>query len=146
MSNRNYRINVCFTKEDYQLLNAESVSRNTNLAETIRDCLGEYLSLREELATAIEQPRKLGAPHSGKIIHVLLARSEERIAASLDRIDHAIAELNEKNALLRMMIDQFYFDLMQYLPEIPLELLATAKTRATTRHRKWRDKFRKDLF
>jgi len=48
------------TTEDYRRLEKEATNRDMSLSKTIRNCLVEYFALREELATAVEEPGELG--------------------------------------------------------------------------------------
>ena len=56
------------------------------MAKVIRDSLTEYFLLREELASAIESPGNLGENHTGKIIHTLLSRTEERLVMTIFKL------------------------------------------------------------
>jgi hypothetical protein len=40
------------------------------------------------------------------------------------------------------MIDQFYFDLMEYLPKIPKEFAESAVAAAKQRHSQWLEKIK----
>src|SRR5712692_3930611 len=70
---------------EYWRLQREAAARGATISKCTADCLREYFALRTELATAIETPGEPGEPHQGTVIHSLLARSEERLVATLDR-------------------------------------------------------------
>ena len=73
----------------------------------------------------------------GKIIHILLARTEERIELVINDLEKKIEKTNQKLDLLVAMIDQFYLDLMQYFPQIPENFLTEAYGLAKLRHEEW---------
>lgn len=125
------------TPEDYKLLERESISRKLSVSKTARDCLIEYFNLREELATTLQEPGKAGDNHTGKIIHTLLARTEERIAATIEKLEERISQLHDQNLLLTAMVDRMYMGLMQHLPEIPAEIADGVVASAKRRHAVW---------
>jgi hypothetical protein len=108
--------------EDYRRLEKEASVRGLSLSKTVRHCLMEYLNLRQELATAIEQPGKAGDEHTGTIIHTLLARTEERLAATIERQEDRLRQLQDQLLIMTAMIDRLYLGIMQHMPEIPLAL------------------------
>lgn len=141
MSLRRYELRSLVTQEEYQRLEREASARGCTLAKTIRDCINEYLHLREELATATAPAGKAGEPHTGKIIHTLLARSEERMAASMDQMNDKVAQLESQNKQLLNMLSQHHHDMLLHLPTVPKELHESAKASAKRRHEKWLKKF-----
>jgi hypothetical protein len=56
-----------------------------SLSRCAADCLAEYFALRREMATAFETPDQAGAPAPARVIHVLLAQTEQRLVATLER-------------------------------------------------------------
>lgn len=116
---------------EYWRLQREAAARGTTISKCVADCLLEYFALRTELATAIAAPGELGAPHQGVIIHSLLARSEERLAATLDRRSE---ELLHEVRLLRIMLDRFVQLYLSHTPEVPQELRDGAIASANRRY------------
>lgn len=134
---KNHELRAYVKAEDYRRLKKESVSRNLSLSKTVRDCLLEYLNLREELATALNEPGSPGDELPGKIIHTLLAQTEERIAATIERLEERLSNQQEQLYILTAMLDRFYMGVMQHLPEVPEEIAEGAVASASRRHVKW---------
>lgn len=137
MQLKKYEIKAYVTKDIHQRISQEAANRNTTMANVIRDGIMQYFILREELATAIETPGSLGESHSGKIIHTLLTRTEERIAIMINQLEKHFLETQNRIQLITNMIDQFYLDLMRYLPNIPENMISSANEIARMRHNKW---------
>ena len=137
MTGKYHDVHVYLQQQDYPRLEQEASSRGISLSKTVRHCLLEYLHLRLELATAIETPGEVGDSQSGRIIHTLLARTEERIAATIEQQLQKVDELHDQVGVLNAMIDRLYLGLMQHLPEIPGELTEVTVASATRRHKKW---------
>ncbi|GEM_PF-5851904 len=136
---KRYELRAYVTPDVYHRLEKEMVSRGRDftMSKTVRDCLMEYLNVREELATAFTAPGKSGEAHTGKIIHTLLARSEERLAATIEHQEERINELHDQMMVMTAMMDRLYVGVMQHLPEIPPELAKGAVASANRRHHKW---------
>jgi len=49
------------------------------------DCLAEYFALHQEMATVFEMPDQAGPLAPPRVIHVLLAQTEQRLVATLER-------------------------------------------------------------
>ena len=117
---------------EYWRLQREAAARRATISKCTADCLREYFALRTELATAIETPGEPGEPHQGTVIHSLLARSEERLVATLDR---RTAEVLGELRRLSSMLDRLVLMYLIHTPEVPQELrdgaIASAKRRYT---------------
>jgi hypothetical protein len=137
MKLKNYEIKAYVTKDLHERVRLEAVAKRTKMAMIIRDSLTQYFSIQEELVSAIETPGNLGDNNSGKIIHILLARTEERIELVINDLEKKIETTNQKMDLIVVMIDQFYLDLMQYFPKIPENFLTEAYGLAKLRHEEW---------
>ncbi len=120
---------------EYLRLKREAAARGTTISKCVADCLEEYFGLRAELATAVETPGQPGEPHRGGIIHSLLARSEERLVATLDR---RATELREELRLLQAMLDYLVNVYLERTPELPAELQAGARVSANRQYANWR--------
>ncbi len=138
-----YQIKTYLSKELYQRVVQEAALRKTTLSKILRDGLMEYFILREEMASAIESPGQLGENHTGQIIHTLLARTEERLALIVNQLEKKLHVTQVDLGFIITMLDQFYFDLMQYLPKLPSELAGHALALAKARHTKWRETIEK---
>lgn len=132
-------VHVYLEYQDHRWLEDEAQNRRLSLSKTARDCLSEYASLRRELATALKQPGQAGDQQEGTIIHTLLARTEERLAVTIEQQTKRISELQDQLLVLTSMIDRMYLGIMQHLPEVPNELAKSAVAAAKRRHNKWLD-------
>lgn len=120
---------------EYWRLQREAAARGATISKCTADCLREYFALRAELATAIETPGQPGEPHQGGAIHSLLARSEERLVATLDRrTTEVIGELR----VVQNMLDRLVQVYLVHTPEVPQDLRAGAVASATRRYAKYR--------
>jgi hypothetical protein len=137
MQLKKYEIKTYVTKETHQRVTKEAVIRKTTMARVIRDGLNEYFLLREELANAIETPGEIGDSHTGKIIHTLLARNEQRFAILIEGIEEQLSVAQGQLRFLITMIDQLYLNLMKYLPKIPKEIIDEINSEAKARHALW---------
>jgi hypothetical protein len=54
MKLQNYEIKVNVTKDLYQRILQEASAKNSKMAKVVRECVLQYFSLREELASSIE--------------------------------------------------------------------------------------------
>ena len=122
---------------DYQRLQQEAAARGASLSQCVADCLREYLTLRAELAGVAVSPGALGEPHQG-LIHTLLARTEERLAATLDAHAERTAGVQETLRLLERMLDRLTLLYLTHTPEIPPERREEAVAVAKRRYLKWR--------
>src|SRR2546425_11261958 len=119
---------------DYGRLHREAAARRSTISKCTADCLREYFALRAELATAIETPGLPGDPHDGAIIHSLLARSEERIVATIDRrTTEILGELRREQTMLERLVQLYLY----HTPEVPHERRGAAAGRARRRDTKF---------
>jgi hypothetical protein len=87
------------------------------------------------MSAAIDNPGRAGEAHSGGPIQVLLARTESRLASTLDaRFRNLMGELH----LLQSMVDRQAVSYFLHTPEVPAELQAPAVASANRRYRNWR--------
>ena len=68
---------------DHRQLQQEAAARGISMTACVGECLREYFALRVEMASVVDNPGKPGERHTG-LIHSILARTEERLAATLD--------------------------------------------------------------
>ena len=122
---------------DYRRLQQEAAARGASLSKCVADCLREYLALRAEMAGALETPGELGEPHQG-LIHTLLARTEERLAATLGAHAERTAGLHEGLHRIERMLDRLTMLYLIHTPEIPPDRKDQAVTTAKPRYQKWR--------
>lgn len=135
-----YQIASYLDFEDYQRLKTEVGirGRGMTLSKTVRDCLREYFDLREEMATAISSSES-DKDFKGKIIHSLLARTEERIAATIERQTLTNNQIHEQTLIVTAMLDRLYLGLMQHLPEVSSDKKTEAVSSANRRYKNWQE-------
>ncbi len=120
---------------EYRQLQQEAAARGISTMACAGECLREYLVLRGEMASAVTTPGKPGEPHTG-LIHTLLSRSEERLAATLEA---TAVELREGQRLLEGMVDRFVQLYLGHTPEVALELRAGLVASAKRRYANYRE-------
>jgi hypothetical protein len=86
------------------------------------------------MATAVSTPGQPGSRHSG-LIHSLLARSEERLAATLEARS---GEIVDELRLVASMIDRLAQLYLLHTPEVVHELRAGAVASANRRYTNYR--------
>jgi len=86
------------------------------------------------MASVVTAPGKPGEPHTG-LIHSILARTEERLAATLDA---RAAELSDELRLLRSMLDRLVQLYLVHTPEVGRPLRGDAIASANRRYASFR--------
>jgi hypothetical protein len=119
---------------DFRHLRQEASARGVTLTACVADCLREYFVLRTEMATAVTTAGHPGARHTG-LIHSLLARSEERLAAT---IDARAVELSDELRMVAGMLDRLVQLYLLHTPEVARELHAGAVASANRRYANYR--------
>lgn len=105
-----YEIKAYVTRELHQRVAEEALIRNMTMSRIIREELNEYFSLREELANAIVIPGDLGENHTGKIIHTLLAHTEERFDLRINKLEKQVLVVdNQLKLLINMLLTSALF-------------------------------------
>jgi len=119
---------------DHRQLQQEAAARGVSMTACVGDCLREYFALRVEMASAVTAPGKPGERHTG-LIHSILARTEERLVATLDA---RTTELAHEQRRLEIMLYRLVFVYLLHTPEVPRELQAGAWTSANRRYANYR--------
>ena len=136
------RITIRVSPVEFRRLQEEARARHVNLSTYVRRSVAEYLDLKTELAEtmssgeSVENGASSGFP-TPRIIHTLLARTEERIAATIDGQAERISRLREDVRAMAAMIDRAYFGYLAHTPEVDPELRAAALSAARRRHLAW---------
>jgi hypothetical protein len=115
-------------------LEAEAAARSLTMSACIRECLREFFALRDEMADAVLSPGRPGESHPGQLPTVL-ARSEERLAATLDA---RATELGDGLRRLETMLDRLVQVYLVHTPEVARGLHADAVASATRRYASYR--------
>ena len=129
------RVQAYFEQQEKQRLQREAAARGVSVSQCATDCLREYFAWREEMAAAVDSPGQPGEAHRGGPIQSLLARTESRLAATLDA---RVRELAGEMVLLQSMVDRQAVSYFLHTPEVPPELQDGAVASATRRYRNWR--------
>ena len=107
---------------DHRFLKQEAAARGVSMTACVGDCLREYFALRVEMASVVDAAGNPGERHTG-LIHSILARSEERLAASLNaRAEELGDDLHRIEIMLKLFV-QLY---LAHTPEVPQERRAAA--------------------
>jgi len=83
--------------EEFKKLELEASIKNCTVSKCIRDALLENWALKKELASSFEGLRPEAGSKEGaeRVIHSLLARTEEVLARSIDRTSDEVEEVRE---------------------------------------------------
>src|SRR5438034_1107370 len=117
MAHLRREVHSYLTPSDYRRLEQEAAARGASVSKCVADCLGEYFALRVEMASVVAAPGQLGEPHQG-LIHSLLARTEERLAATLKAHGERTAALEDAVQAVRAMIDRLVLLYFVHTPEV----------------------------
>src|SRR5262249_4284140 len=100
----------------------------------------EYLDLKTELAETLSSEAGSDGGNGGsapRIIHTLLARTEERVAATIDAQSERISRLRDDVRTIAAMLDRAYLSYLAHTPEVEREFRNAAPTSALRRHASW---------
>src|SRR5438270_6373858 len=105
------RITIRVSPVEFRRLQQEARARGVNLSTYVRRSVGEYLDLKTELAETMSSDAAAGNGSANglptpRIIHTLLARTEERIAATIDGQAERISRLREDVRAMAAMVDR----------------------------------------
>ena len=132
-----HRVRSSIGRELYERLLREAASRRISVSHCIRMDLEELYAIRDELSQPIELTRSAGAAKP-RLIHLLLAETETRLAADLDRHLAEVGALGDAVRRLEAMLDRQYVGLMLYLPDVADELHDDQAKVALRRYEAWR--------
>ena len=90
------------------------------------------------MATAFETPDQAGPAAPSRVIHVLLAQTEQRLVATLDRYGEDLTAVRAELAAVLAMLDRSHFTYLCYTPEMPAEARDRAYARGQQRFAAWR--------
>lgn len=119
---------------DHRQLQQEAAARGISMTACVGECLREYFALRVEMASVVDMPGKPGERHTG-LIHSILARTEERLAATLDA---RATELRDELRRIETMLDHLAFVYLVHTPRVPMEQRDAALASGTRRHAHYR--------
>ncbi len=118
----------------------EARTSGKSQSSILRIALDEHWALQDEVAAPIGE---VGDEKAGRLIHTLLAETEERIAGSYDvslrRLHRRVDALLRRIELLSVMVAQAYFAYLSHTPPIPDELRDSAIASAKGRYARWED-------
>jgi hypothetical protein len=133
------QITIRVSPPEYKRLQREASARNTTLSSYVRHAICEYLDLKHELAETLNADREStsGGSRAPRIIHTLLARTEERVAATIDVQSERITRLREDVRTIAAMLDRAYLSYLAHTPEVEPDFRDAALTSAIRRHGSW---------
>ena len=130
-------IRTHLSAEDQERLGREATTRGISLSQCIRDCLREYFALRAEVATAFDGTEREGEPPTG-FIHTLLARTEGRLVATLERCADAVGRVRADVHIVQSMLDRLVLLYLVHTPRVQTAQRDTALASGARRHASWR--------
>ena len=134
------RISIRLDPDRGRRLVREARTSAKTQSSILRNALDEHWALQDELAAPIGE---VGDQKAGRLIHTLLAETEERIARSYDvslrRLHRRLDALFRRIELLSVMVAQAYFVYLSHTPAIPAELRDSAIASAKGRYARWED-------
>jgi hypothetical protein len=110
-----------------------------SLSRCAGDCLAEYFALRQEMAMAFETPDQAGTLTPPRVIHVLLAQTEQRLVATLERYGEDLTAVRGELAAVLAMLDRSQFTHLCYTPELPPAARDRAYASGQQRFTAWRE-------
>ena len=133
-------VHAYLAPEDYRRLRLEALARGVSLSRCAGDCLAEYFALRREMATALEAetPEQLRTLAPSRVIHVLLAQTEQRLVATLERYGEDLAAVRTEVAAVLAMLDRSAFTYLCCTPEVPPAAHTRALMSGERRLAQWR--------
>jgi hypothetical protein len=133
-------VHAYLAAEDYRRLRLEALARGVSLSRCAADCLAEYFALRQEMATALEaEPPIPAVPLApARVIHVLLAQTEQRLVATLERYGEDLTAVRAELAAVLVMLDRSAFTYLCCTPEVPPAAQARALISGERQFANWR--------
>jgi hypothetical protein len=133
-------VHAYLAPEDYRRLRLEALARGVSLSRCAGDCLAEYFALRREMATALEAeaPEQLRTLAPSRVIHVLLAQTEQRLVATLEACGEDLTAVRAEVAAVLAMLDRSAFTFLCCTPEVPPPAQARAFMNGERRFADWR--------
>jgi hypothetical protein len=125
----------------HRRLQQEAAARRISMTACVGDLLREYFALQDEMGGGGTAEGQAGAWHRG-MIHSFLARSEERLAATLEQ---RTSELGDWLQKLEVMLDRLVVIYLVHTLEVPPELQNAAVASATQRYRSYWKYVREEL-
>lgn len=141
-----HKINVYLDHETHQRLLKEVAARKGGtISGHVGAIIEEHFALHDEMASTLGTRKAPGEEKQGRIIHTLLAETEDRIGAVIDRQSKRIGGVDRKLAELQAMLDRAVLQILIHLPEVAEEVKEGALASANLRYAKWRKAVEKML-
>lgn len=134
------QITIRVSPSEFKRLQREASARNTTLSSYVRHAICEYLDLKHELAETLGSEVEAGSGNhrsAPRIIHTLLARTEERVAATIDVQSERISRLRDDIRTIAAMLDRAYLSYLAHTAEVEPEFRDAALRSALRRHASW---------
>jgi hypothetical protein len=136
--NTRREVHAYLLPEDYRRLRLEASARGVSLSRCAGDCLAEYFGLRQEMATAFEAPHQAETLAPPRVIHILLAQTEQRLVATMERYGEDLTAVRAELAAVLAMLDRSQLTYLCYTPEVPPAARDQAQASGQRRFTHWR--------
>ncbi len=90
------------------------------------------------MATAFEAPHQAETLAPPRVIHVLLAQTEQRLVATLERYGEDLTAVRAELTAVLAMLDRSQFTYLCYTPEVPTAARDQAQASGQRRFVHWR--------
>lgn len=129
------KLSVYLSPKEYERVSSEALLRGDSVSRCARSLIGECLSLRDELLPG--NPKTVGDDAKQHILQVLLARTEERIARSIDVQADNTHGLNDVLNEIKIMLEKYVFLYLLHSPEVEEGRQDQMYEAARRRYSKW---------
>ena len=135
-------ISVYVGREEFERLECEAALRGDSVSRCARECLMEYFSLKDEFIPLKGDKEEKGGD---RLIQALLARTEERIASSIDVQAEKTEGLRLNLKILEIMLEKFVFLYLLHTDEILEDKQDKVFDGASRRFGKWVNAYTTEL-
>ena len=129
------KMSVYLSPKEFERVSSEALIRGESSSRCARSMISECISLRDELMP--NDWRLSGDGAKQHMLQVLLAKTEERIAKSIDAQAEHTQNINETLERLRVMLEKYVFLYLQHSPEVGEEKQDIMFEAAKRRFLKW---------
>jgi hypothetical protein len=142
---RKYEIRIYVSKNLYDSISLAAINRGTKMSQVAREKLTECSLPKKENVYPCNSDSQQQENQNNKTVTSSLTKIEKQLTKIISNIDPNPSFAQDHLKLLITMVDQFYFDTMEFFPNIPEKLTNAAASYAKQRHTQWLEKIRKIL-
>ena len=128
------KVTISLDEKEYRQIAGNAARRGRPLASFIREAALQYIRLKDEheafLAAAGEDEE------SASVVHSLIAKSEQRLVATMDQLSAQIHDLRVRQAFLTALMDRTAYTYLVHTPELPEDTKHAAIAAADRRYEK----------